>query len=81
LDQISLLVEEIHKVFTSVYGVAADPNEWDSCRIREEMEDCFTAHEFNRLFSTELGRGILVGVWTERWVMNDDETELETDRP
>jgi hypothetical protein len=73
-----MLIKNIQEVFTQAYGAAADIEDWDAVRLRTEFEDCFTPGEFNRLFDSEFGRGVIIGCWVERFIIGK-ESEGEED--
>jgi hypothetical protein len=75
LDQITVMVKYIHQTFKDAYGEAPDVNDWDACRVRDEMECLFSPDEFTRLFQTEFGRGVLVGAWIYEFIMGEDYDE------
>lgn len=74
LDQVSVLIDIIHATFKDAFGTYPDPNDWDSLRIQAELSDLFTPDEFNRLFASEVGRGVIVGAWITEYIMTDDDT-------
>lgn len=73
LDQITILVEYIQTTFVDYFGVDANVNAWDTVRIKNEFEEIFDADAFQRLFSTEFGRGVLVGAWAEAFIFSEEE--------
>jgi hypothetical protein len=75
LDQISILVEYIQKVFVDHFGFDFDVNLWDSKRIQGEFAEIFTPEEFTRLMQTEFGRGVLVGTWVNEYILGQELIE------
>ena len=76
LDQISMLVTHIERVFKDYYDTEIGVNEWDSIRIQEEFSSLFSPREFTRLLQTEIGRGIVIGAWINEFVLGRIGEEL-----
>ena len=81
LDRITALVVYIQEVFDDAFGAEADINEWDAVRIQEEFTNLFTPAEFERLYSTEFGKGVLIGAWIQAYIMGEtiDEQAISED--
>jgi hypothetical protein len=71
LDQVSLLVEYIHKAFSAAYGESPDVNDWNAVNIQRELSELFSVTAFNSLFATEFGKGVIVGAWVQEFILSD----------
>lgn len=80
LDHITLLVEYIQRVFSDVYeDDESTAEDWDVVRIREEMASIFEPRVFHNLFSNDFGKGVIIGSWIDRFIVNADELTEEED--
>lgn len=78
LDHITLLVEYIQRVFSEVYeDDESSVEDWDVVRIREEMSSIFEPRVFHSLFSTDFGKGVIIGSWIDRCIINADDLNEE----
>lgn len=75
LDQVTILVAYIQSAFVDSFGIDADINEWDSSRIQAELAEIFSPGEFQRLFMSDFGRGVIVGAWMHAYILGSEEED------
>lgn len=75
LEHCSVLLEKIGKALGMIDGGDQyDASQIDPTILLDYYNDLFEPEQFARLFSTELGKGILVGVYVH-WTLTRAEAE------
>lgn len=73
LDKITILVETIQRAWPDVYSLAPDVEGWDVVEMRDVLKELLTPREFDGLFATEFGKGVIVGMYLTEYLKNLDE--------
>ncbi len=77
IEHISVIQERLASVLDSAYPgegitqIVVDG--FEPFRLREELLTLFTPVAFLNLFNTDLGKGVLIGAFMQKFVMERDE--------
>ena len=81
LDHMSVLLEKLGKVLAEAYD-GEDPAEMaklcdmvDPVSMRQDMSQIFTKNAFFGLYGSEFGRGVLVGAFFQKFVLDAEDSE------
>jgi len=81
IEHCSVLLEKLGKMLEIMYddpAIRELAGEADARQMAADLSSSFSADQFHRLFQTELGKGLLVGVFFQRFILGDaDETDDE----
>lgn len=78
LDHVSVLLERLHETMGDMYdGDKEDFKELcdgiDPVRMRLELLSMVEEKPFLKLFSSQFGKGVLLGAFIQRFIFNEDE--------
>ncbi len=77
IEHVSVLQERLAEILDAAYpgdGVSdIVMNHFNPVRVREEMLTLFSPVAFFNLFKTELGKGVIMGAFINKFVMAEDE--------
>lgn len=80
IEHCSVLLEKLGMMLETMYddpGIRALAGEADARQMAEDLGTLFSPEQFQKLFSTELGKGLLVGVFFNRFILNEDVYDEE----
>lgn len=78
LDHCSVLLEKLRDVITIAEGseeFSDIVNGVDTMEMLELFKELYQPPEFNRLFKSDLGKGVLIGVFTHAVLMTIEQEE------
>lgn len=79
LEHIAVLQERMADLLADAYDEsdAADVvrNHFDPLQVKEEMLALFTREAFLKMFQTEMGKGVLMGAFIQKFIFGDEEDE------
>lgn len=79
IEHCSVLLEKLGKCLEKMYddpGIGKLASETDAEKMANDLALAFSPEQFHRLFQTELGKGLLVGVFFQRFILDDDDEEV-----
>jgi hypothetical protein len=80
LEHCSVLMERLYKTLHEIYN--GDPDEFrmicdqiDPVTMKQDLMTVFTKEAFLRLFQTQFGKGVIVGAFVQRFLIDVEGEE------
>lgn len=77
-EHASVLLEKMGRLFQDIYGdeeIMKDVLEMDPVQMAEDLSSMLSHERFFKLFQYDLGRGMLIGLFVQRFLFRDDEDD------